>query len=468
MEEYGAELEQLENPFGRSFAMQRTPENQNSEVNVDQHSGGRRRRMSQQHAGEAPQTPAASRSTPPIIQKETTEREMDAMTSLGNKIQELVGMIVGGRRSVHQPMRDLITDIAELQERAAKDSRRKNMEGVSHRSVQTANWALAKETSKRPREEGHTARTTPPKKNRGKNAMAAPLAAKGAARKTPDKYSEVAKRQGARPSAPSAGANGTNVWTKVGPVKPKPKRRLEQSRPDALVIKAKNELSYADILRKVRSEPSLKHLGDCVQNVRRTQKGELLLQFKRTEQGSPATHKSNVEKALQEHVEVKLLRHEKVIEIKDIDEITTAEEVIEALEKQIPQGSLARVVKMRKAYGGTQIATISVQAKEAPKYLEMGKVRIGWTICRIKEKHQLVQCYKCLQYGHIARYCKNEKDMSKLCFRCGCTQHKAKDCSAEPRCLLCKDGENKDDKHAMGSRKCPYYQSALKGKLNKR
>ena len=41
----------------------------------------------------------------------------------------------------NQPMRELITAIIELQERAAKDARRKNMEGVcvSHRSVQSVN-----------------------------------------------------------------------------------------------------------------------------------------------------------------------------------------------------------------------------------------------------------------------------------------------------------------------------------------
>jgi len=57
------------------------------------------------------------------------------------------------------------------------------------------------------------------------------------------------------------------------------KPKVGPPRNDAIVIATSAGGSYADILKKVKVEPQLKELGQAVQAVRRTAKGELLVIF---------------------------------------------------------------------------------------------------------------------------------------------------------------------------------------------
>ena len=60
----------------------------------------------------------------------------------------------------------------------------------------------------------------------------------------------------------------------------KTRKRRISTRPDTMIIKPTKKLSYADILSKVRNAPELKSVGDDVCLVKKTQKGEILLEFK--------------------------------------------------------------------------------------------------------------------------------------------------------------------------------------------
>ena len=54
-----------------------------------------------------------SRTSPPELQSnKVPEKEVDAFTKLRDKISELVEMIGGRRRSIHQAMRDLMASIS--------------------------------------------------------------------------------------------------------------------------------------------------------------------------------------------------------------------------------------------------------------------------------------------------------------------------------------------------------------------
>ena len=124
---------------------------------------------------------------------------------------------------------------------------------------------------------------------------------------------------------------------------------------------------------------------------------------------------------------------------------------------EIPDLDESSVKSIRKSYGGTQIAKISLPAEAARKALEMGKIKIGWSLCRIRE----TMCYRCLEYGHMAKLCTAEKDRSRLCRKCGVEGHISKSCAAEPNCMLCKSNGGTDLKHIAGSYRCPVFKKAL-------
>ena len=57
-------------------------------------------------------------------------------------------------------------------------------------------------------------------------------------------------------------------------------------------------------------------------------------------------------------------------------------------------------VRMRKAYAGTQIAEIKLPLGAAKKLMEIGKVKVSWTVCTIKSINRPERCFKCLEFGH--------------------------------------------------------------------
>lgn len=249
-------------------------------------------------------------------------------------------------------------------------------------------------------------------------------------------------------------------WQKV---RSKTERRTRMVRPDALVIKVNGNLSYADILKQVKNDPKLKHLGENVRSIRKTGRGELLLQLNKSAHENVNIFKHSVENTLGSSAEVRALTHEIFVEIKDIDEITTGEDVLEALRNvsdNFESLTLSCIKSIRKAYGGTQTATIALSAGLANHLIKTSKIRIGWVVCRIREKIRPIRCYKCFDFGHTTHKCKSQLDYSDKCLQCGGIGHKIGMCPNKPSCLLCKK-ENENGDHVAGCMACPYYKKAV-------
>lgn len=243
--------------------------------------------------------------------------------------------------------------------------------------------------------------------------------------------------------------------------KPKPRMRREKSKGDALVIAASGTLSYADILRKVRGDPKLHELGERVVRTRRTQKGEMILELEKDPSVKSTAFKKLVSEALGDEANVKALSQETVIECRDLDEITTEQELRNALTTQCTLDSVPLDIRLRKAYGGTQTAVIRLPAVAAPKLLQKGKIKVGWSVCALRivprVAKQMERCFKCWAFGHQARNC-DGPDRSKSCRKCGEDGHYASECTKPPRCVLCKKEDGND--HMTGGFKCPAYKKA--------
>ena len=292
-------------------------------------------------------------------------------------------------------------------------------------------------------------------------------------RHSPESTSPTPTPKAARKGFRRVGGDEERPWEFVGrkkkkkPTEPKPvqkpqPREARKVRPksDALLIDAKDKNSYAEILRKVKSDPNLKELGTQVARIRRTRNGEMLFELKGDTLVKSGIYKGLIEKSLGDDATVRALTQELVVEVCNLDEITTEEELREELIKQFSLGEIGRTakVKLRKAYSGTQIATIKLPVTEANKLLEKGKIKVGWTICQLRTpRTQLLRCYKCLGFGHVAKLC-TLTDRSKRCWRCGEEGHVSTTCTNKPKCMLCQQSESND--HATGSLKCKAYKEA--------
>lgn len=114
---------------------------------------------------------------------------------------------------------------------------------------------------------------------------------------------------------------------------------------------------------------------------------------------------------------------------------------------------------------GTVIIT-EVNAETREKLLEIGKVKIGWKIC--KDYIRILRCFKCCGYYHFAKDCiKNE-----TCGNCA-GQHLTKECrNQEKKCVNCDKIKNFKIKnlnanHLAYDSNCSYYKKKLEKQKSK-
>lgn len=416
-------------------------------------------------------TQKRGRSSPPVLLENDTKAQptkrvcerdelqisKKVLHKLGEKIKELnLIMQDKNRRTVNQTMRDMASSITALLE---------TLTDTRSTVITPHTETLPVKIMAKPAERECTSQTiaTPEPNQR----------VEGEKQHTIRKVSTVNERK-----SPSAQLKGTNRkdrqqedWTKVESRKkkrPPRKRRIQkQARPDALLVK-KGDLTFAEVLKKIKTDTSLTELGDNVARIRKTAGGDLLLELSsKGDQGKMKEFQEQLKTAIGRDPEVRTLYQETVVIIKDLDEITTQNEILEALETafEIAKGD-CRVKSLKTAYRGTQAATIGLPPNAARKLVKEGKVKIGWVVCRIREQNEPIKCYRCFNLGHRAINCKSECDRSNCCLKCGEEGHKAKICKKQPKCLLCSEKPGSNNNHGTGTFRCPVYKEAV-NKLRK-
>uniref|UniRef100_A0A182RJX2 Uncharacterized protein n=1 Tax=Anopheles funestus TaxID=62324 RepID=A0A182RJX2_ANOFN len=90
-------------------------------------------------------------------------------------------------------------------------------------------------------------------------------------------------------------------------------KRAARPRSEAIVLGVKDAASYADI-RKVKADPKLKALGQCVSKIRRTQDGKMLFELKRADGVSEADYKDILQESVGESTQVKMLGNDVTVE----------------------------------------------------------------------------------------------------------------------------------------------------------
>ncbi|XP_015124082.1 uncharacterized protein LOC107046091 [Diachasma alloeum] len=255
---------------------------------------------------------------------------------------------------------------------------------------------------------------------------------------------------------------------------PRSSRRMGKSasRSNALIIRPKDKVRYAEILTKVNKDVPPDHVLGCVDKIRRRATGDMLIVLTKDSASKAQVLHSTIAGLLEEDAEALSKGPQENIEIKDLDDMITKEEILEALcktagnEVQMTQDAIRF---LRKAYGGTQTALVTLPVLVAKILGDHGKIQIGWVNCRVRRVERPVKCFKCWYYGHLATKCTSIVDRSKLCVKCSTTGHKASDCPEQPQCALCTEkGNTESCAHIAGSSRCPVYKEALQRVLNKR
>lgn len=230
-------------------------------------------------------------------------------------------------------------------------------------------------------------------------------------------------------------------------VKPKP-------RPDIIIVKA-NDMSYSDMLKRLKAGKEVQALSKSINAVTPTKEGHLRLVLDRK-----TTDTKNLTEAISSAIGYDAtctrLTDMVKIEIRDVDEEANDEEITEAITTATDPQKNPKIISKRKTGRGTQVVTAMVPAAAANVLVP--RLRIGYVICRVRRQTEVKKCFRCQNYGHTRSNC-DAPDQSNACWKCGGQGHKSRECSEEPKCLLCKD-EASDD-HIMGSFRCHAFRRAL-------
>jgi len=103
-----------------------------------------------------------------------------------------------------------------------------------------------------------------------------------------------------------------------------------------------------------------------------------------------------------------------------------------------------------------KIAFLACCPELAQDLLLLGKIKIGWCMCRIQDNTRPIRCYNYNTFGYNSNNCKNKIESNKYCLKCGDPNHISSNCNNTPKCLSCHEIG-----HQMNNHKCPLLIEAI-------
>lgn len=235
--------------------------------------------------------------------------------------------------------------------------------------------------------------------------------------------------------------------------------RQKTRREDTMVRVSAEGKSYVDMVKKLKEKVDIDQIGVRVTKIRKSDKGDLLLQV----EGGQAMA-STLEKEIKSKIEDVKVTTRKLgtitIYVIGVDPTISKEDVTHALamETKLQEADInIKSIRKGKYDEQTIIAEIPKQ-QQVTDLIKRRKMRIGWTECGVRERIEVTRCFKCLEYGHRSWECTSQVDRSEECVKCGQKGHKGKDCTNRARCIKCNA-----DGHRADQIKCPYFKELVEG-----
>lgn len=245
---------------------------------------------------------------------------------------------------------------------------------------------------------------------------------------------------------------------------PPQKRELNQpATMHSVVVSSTDEMDTGDeVLEKIRKAVNAKEEGLRVERVRKGKDGKVIMGCRTKEDlGKIKERLDNAKDVLKTE---NMKNKDPLVILKDVLNYHTDAEVIDALKKQNPHHfrdleEEDRVeIRYRRKARNPHMAHIVLKVSPVlwnrltnaeTVYLDLQRVKVS-------DQSPLIQCTRCLGYGHGKRHC---TETETVCSHCGgphlksaCEEWKA---GANPSCYNCKLAKTDETQHNAFSNQCP-------------
>lgn len=156
--------------------------------------------------------------------------------------------------------------------------------------------------------------------------------------------------------------------------------------------------------------------------------------------------------------------------VRDIPADTDKDQFVKELAQQNLKAKSADNIKVvywfPKKDARTSSVVIEVPPEVRRELMERGRVYVGWSACRISDHLRIVQCYRCLSFGHIAKDCKATRG---VCGHCA-GEHEMRSCPDRSvrSCRNCVTaGMQQTDHSAVDTDSCPILRRRLEDKARR-
>ena len=232
----------------------------------------------------------------------------------------------------------------------------------------------------------------------------------------------------------------------------------------SVIITSTNELDTCDeMLQKIRKAVDAKAEGIQIDRVRKAKDQKIIVGCKTKEELGRV--KERIKKAERDLTFEEMKNKNPLVKLRDVLNFNTDEDILEALKsqnRQIFNGLEEEQAKIEVRYRiRTRNPHVShVVLRVAPKLwhilMEMGKIHIDLQRIRVEDQSPIIQCTKCLGYGHGKKFCNEEVEK---CSHCG-GSHLRIDCPTwrdghDPICCNCKREGLLSTEHNAFSNECP-------------
>ncbi|XP_033360028.1 uncharacterized protein LOC117239809 [Bombus vosnesenskii] len=226
-----------------------------------------------------------------------------------------------------------------------------------------------------------------------------------------------------------------------------------------ITLTDKSGQSCAEILAAARNSVSLAEVGISTMRMRKTITGGVILEVPEDQERKKAAALAACLTRALDPNKVRVVTPFRAAEAGEsmIDVSATKEEIRNPLTKESgckPED--VRLGEIRPARNGLGSVWIRGPAGAVRKLAQAGKVAIGCSTARVEAiARKPLQCYRCLEIGHVRKSCTAKEDKGHLCFRYGKPGHQAKACTvASPKCLSC-EALGAPSGQRMGGPACP-------------